>query len=139
MPKFRIYIGDWSHDGHGHSHAYLVSSNKPVEDVREAHYKIKDTTGIDIEAMCSGWHENAIEPDVFDRIKNLGFKFYNPSTEADHVMAIRDMARLWIFLLRKTDTDLELTLATDDVPSLQFLGYDEKGRHIGQVGYGLYT
>ena len=47
MHQFRLTIGDWSGDGHGRSEDFLVISNVPVERVREAHYKIRDATGID--------------------------------------------------------------------------------------------
>ena len=53
MYQFKLPIGDWSSDGHCVCEYYLVSSNRPVEEVREAHYKINEKTGIDIESECS--------------------------------------------------------------------------------------
>lgn len=53
MYQFRLTIGDWSGDGHGKSEDFVISSNAPVEKVREAHYKIEDTTGVDIENIYS--------------------------------------------------------------------------------------
>ena len=44
MYKFVIPIGDWSEDGHGKHDDYVVTSNKPVEAVREAHYRILAAT-----------------------------------------------------------------------------------------------
>ena len=50
-----------------------------------------------------------------------------------------EMARLWIFLLQKADPSLKLEIKDDDIPNLQFCGADDKGRHIGKVGYGLFS
>ena len=36
--SFALPIGDWSGDGHGHCEWFTVRSNKPLEDVRKAHF-----------------------------------------------------------------------------------------------------
>lgn len=138
MYKFYITIGDWSCDGHGRSEDFMVSSNMPVEAVREAHYKIKGATGIDIESICSEYEEDEIDEETVVTLKNMGFKFENSSGMGDGIVNVPEMARLWIFLLQKADPTLELKIVECDTPRLQFYGFDEKGRHIGGVGYGLF-
>lgn len=54
----------------------------------------------------------------------------------------RKLHRLYLmsrqpFLLRKAEPSLQLKIFDDD-PYIQFSGKDEKGRHIGAVGYGLF-
>ena len=49
------------------------------------------------------------------------------------------LAEIWIYLINKVDPDLNLKLIQEEnIPSLHFYGVDEKGRHINQVGYGLF-
>jgi hypothetical protein len=96
-PEYKVYqfylpIGDWSDDGHGRCQQFLVNSNAPVERVREAHFRIKETTGIDIESICGGCEENTISPDVSEKIAALGIPF---EPGEDGQVFSEDMAHLW--------------------------------------------
>ena len=137
--QFRLAIGDWSGDGHGRSEDFLVSSNAPVERAREAHYNIKDATGVDIENICSEYGEDEIDEETVDVLKKMGFQFENSTGMGDGIVNVSEMARLWIFLLQKADPALELEMVQDDIPRLQFYGFDDLKRHIGGVGYGLFS
>ena len=75
MYQFHLSIGDWSGDGHGRSEDFTVASNAPVEIVREAHYKIPEVTGIDIEGICSEYEEDEIDPETVQTLKDMGFQF----------------------------------------------------------------
>lgn len=139
MYRFYLPIGDWSGDGHGQCSYFMAQSNKPVEDVREAHYRIKDVTGIDIESMCSVYDEDELGRDMVTALREIGFPFEKYGRVDPAVMGVREMADLWVFLLRKVDNDLDLTIVVNDIPMLPFYGFDENGRHISQVGYGLFA
>ena len=139
MYKFYLTIGDWSGDGHGRSKDFLIESNVPAETVREVHYKIKDATGVDIESVCSGYEEDEIDGETVAALKAMGFNFENSTGMGDGIVSVSEMARLWLFLLKKADPMLELRVCDDDIPRLQFYGLDENGRHIGDVGYGLFS
>ena len=116
MYQFHLSIGDWSGDGHGRSEDFTVASNAPVEIVREAHYKIPEVTGIDIEGICSEYEEDEIDPETVQTLKDMGFQFENSSGMGEGIVNVPD----------------------EDIPNLQFCGADDKGRHIGKVGYGLF-
>lgn len=75
MNQFKINIGDWSNDGHGETKSYLVSTSKTVEDAREAHFKIKEVTGIDIHSLANEYEEDKIKPEDFYLLLQVpGFK-----------------------------------------------------------------
>lgn len=135
MYEFYMTIGDWSDDGHGQKENFLVHSRKPIKTVREAHFRIPEKTGIDIEAICSGYDENQVSPKTLKRINDLGFMNEPGEAGADAWW----MARLWLFLLNKTDETLGLRFACkpDTTPTLHFYGKDEEGRHINSIGYGV--
>lgn len=153
MYKFRLPIGDWSRDGHNECIDYYVSSNKQIDEVREAHFKIQEITGIEIEEVVGTYDESWIEPEDVRKLIDLGFydymsKFEDYSYIKEHAESLNDdekdyevdseiMVNLWIFLLCKVDPELELKLE-EPTEMLPFYGRDEKGRHIGQVGYGLF-
>lgn len=139
MYKFRLSIGDWSGDGHCFHEDFVVASNMPVEFVREVHYKIKDRTGIQIEDICSEYEEDKIEPEIVQALSEMGFKFEDNTEMDEGTISPEEMARIWIFLLQKTEPTLRLEIIPDDLPTLHFSGIDKQGRHIGFVGYGLFS
>lgn len=143
--QFKMSIGDWSGDGHGKNKDFVIDSNKPIVAVREAHFKIKDVTGIDIEDFCAGYEDKVIPSDILDKLGKLGYN----ATHTSHLDFCRwrvgltipeDMAEIWMFLLMEADTELELKFAAvPEIPALHFYGYDEQHRHIECVGYGLFS
>lgn len=138
MHRFWMTIGDWSSDGHGKSEDFLISSSAPVEQVREAHYRIKGVTGIDIEDICSRYGEDEVDAETVESLKRMGFLFENNSGMGDGILSVEEMAKLWLFLLQQADRELELALIEDDIPSLHFSVADQQGRRISSVGYGLF-
>lgn len=138
---FKIPVGDWSSDGHGHCKYYTVKSNKPVEEVRETHFKIKETFGIDLNTICRSYQDSSIGDEDYEILKNLGFKFDECEFDDDEDNAIvypMGFAEMWIFLLMQTDKELKLEMINNEVENLTFYGFDEKGRHIGLLGYGCF-
>lgn len=133
MYKFRMSIGDWSDDGHGKHEDFIIESNHPVDVVREAHFRIKEVTGIDIEDFCCDYEDSSVPKEIENKLKDMGFEFeYAGTTYA------KEMALLWMFLLQKANPELELKIINDDIPNLHFYGCDKKRRHISFVGYGLF-
>lgn len=139
MFKFRMFIGDWSGDGHRQKEEFIVASSQPMYRVREAHYKIYDKTGINIEEICSNYEEDELDPDTVERLRDLGFHFENPTGMGVEVMTPYEMMRIWLYLLRRADPSLYIEISSDEIPNFQFFGFDPKGRHIGGVGYGLFS
>lgn len=135
-----MVIGDWSGDGHERTSTYYVRSNKPVEAVREAHFAIKEKTGIDIENVCSLFDEDELPEETVDQLKELGFRFSDYTGMGMGILCAEDMARIWEFLLQKADPELKLKMSDPEkeLPSIHFSGMDEKGRHIKSIGYGLF-
>lgn len=134
MYQFYLPIGDWSDDGHGHHEKFLINSDVPVERVREAHFRIKEVTGLDIEKICAQYGEDTIAPDVERKLEALDIPFVGGSEP----IPVDDMAKLWLSLLQLADPEIHLEIGTSQIPMLPFSGFDEQGRHIGQVGYGLF-
>lgn len=140
--KFNIPVGDWSDDGHGKCNHYLVESNKPVEEVREAHYKIKEVIGIDLSKVCSSYGDSSLNEDDYAILKDLGFEFNSSHFDDDEDNAIvypSGFAEMWIFLLMQVDKDLKINrISEEGTDNLTFYGFDEEGRHIGLLGYGCF-
>lgn len=134
---FKLPIGDWSGDGHRQCEYYIVESNKPIDAVREAHFNIIEKTGIDINSICSCTEEDQIDEDLMEMLKSIGFTPSNRYGD-ETILCADDMAEIWILLLMKADPTLDLTIIVEDeIEMLPFYGNDTKGRHIGNIGYGV--
>lgn len=134
---FKLPIGDWSGDGHRQCEYYIVESNKPIDAVREAHFNIIEKTGIDINSICSCTEEDQIDEDLMEMLKSMGFTPSNRYGD-ETILCADDMAEIWILLLMKADPTLDLTIIVEnEIEMLPFYGNDTKGRHIGNIGYGV--
>ena len=134
---FKLPIGDWSGDGHRQCEYYIVESNKPIDAVREAHFNIIEKTGIDINSICSCTEEDQIDEDLMEMLKSMGFTPSNRYGD-ETILCADDVAEIWILLLMKADPTLDLTIIVEDeIEMLPFYGNDAKGRHIGNIGYGV--
>ena len=131
MYTFRIPIGDWSNDGHGRCEWFTVQSNKPVEDVQEAHFK-GCAEIFDIHSILNEYEEYSVSKEILGTLPDWAQeKFDEDGFLPD---GPRDLADLWIELMNHADPELGLTL----VPEIPTIGNYSKGRRIGFVGYGLF-
>lgn len=136
--KFYMTIGDWSEDGHGKMKKFLIQSNQLMECVRDVHFGIKAATGIDIEAVCSEYGNNIVPADIKEQLELLGYHIADDAGFGECVISPEEMINIWLFLLMYTEPSLSLKICEDPYPEFQFFGIDEKDRHIGSVGYGLF-
>lgn len=149
--KLYLPIGDWSKDGHGECEKYLVETDKTMDDVREAHFNIKEKLGIDIHKFANEYEQNYITNEQCLELVEVGLNINkylsNNYVELtvkdlekpyDYYIEAEEIAALWIDLLNKVDYKLNLKLVGDEnkIEMLAFYGFDEKKRHIGFVGYG---
>lgn len=51
---------------------------------------------------------------------------------------LEDMCKIVIWFIMQADLELKLDIVENDIQMLPFYGYDEKNRHIGFFGYGLF-
>jgi len=138
--KFQLPIGDWSGDGHRQCDWFTIQSNKPVEEVREAHYKAVKLP-LNIEEFQDDYEPPPVSKKEIQAIRDCGL---NPDDYLDYylpekirVKSPMAMAQLWIDLIMKADPSIELKLLPEP-NMLPLYGSDSQGRSIGFVGYGLF-
>jgi len=134
---FTLPIGDWSDDGHGKCEWFSVRSNKPLQEVREAHFKGR-TEILDIEELCSEYEVYSMSADELpERAREF---FDHPNPDGRIPGSPEGMVQLWIEILSRADPGLRLALISkEEAPMLPLYGQDEQGRHISHVGYGLFV
>ena len=154
---FKMPIGDWSDDGHGQCDYFQVESDVPVEEVREAHFLIKEKTAIDIGNVCSEHQEPYLMFEDVRKLLDLGFnkdlisdfdeelfEKAKAENEPDYYEENADgvdsetVAHIWLFLLNKVNPDMNLKIIPDKEEMLVFYGSDKKGRFIESPGYGCF-
>ena len=139
--KFKIAIGDWSGDGHGINEYFKIKSNKSVEEVREAYFKAIQILGKDYpKEICQEYEDDYVSEYDQEELEELGFVFthYHENTLGLVYPTAKGMLELTLWFLKQGDPDLILK-QEEEVPTLHFYGFDDKERHIGFIGYGLFN
>ena len=137
---WRIPIGDWSDDGHGKCDWFIIKSNFTVEQAREAYFKSVEESKIDISnEIASEYEDTSVSGKVVETFpefieKKLIFK--DPDYEKYYVEDSISLAEIVCLFIKRYNTEFEYEIL--NIPMLPFYGYDEKNRHIGHIGYGLF-
>lgn len=147
MYKFKIPIGDWSDDGHGKHEDYLIESNKPLEEVKELYFQACDKLGFTLDghgslSPCSEYEESTMKEETVDRLIKFGIDITNEQKKmwTEDYVDIEEMCQLVLNLIKTQDKDLLLKIIPNkNFPMFQHYGVDEKKRHIGYFGYGLFN
>ncbi|MNK09934.1 hypothetical protein D3C87_279430 [compost metagenome] len=135
----RFPIGDWGGDGHGKFSEYIVSSNEPVEVLREAHIKFRDMYGVDVSNFCDEdrYYLTAEEAEALETAQiHLNDPRFEVTQSNDHVHPITQdgLFELWLACLSRANPDLELSL--EPLPTITTYS-GTQGRAIYAPGYGL--
>ena len=139
--KFNITIGDWSGDGHSRNKVYLTTTALTIQDVREAHFKMKSVFGFSIENICSEYEEYKMSECEVEDLLDHKLISDEQAVQFQSYVETDQMAELWVKMLNHVNPELncELAEAGEKIPDLHFYGYDDKKRHISFVGYGLFN
>ena len=146
---WKIPIGDWSDDGHGKCDWFTVKSNFTVEQARDAYFKAVEASGLDIAKEIahdfedSGVSERIIEllPEFLEYLFERGLIVdWSDDEEPEyHVEETSAMAEIVCCFIKRYNSEFEYKIVEDSIPMLPFYGFDEKHRHIGHIGYGLFS
>lgn len=146
---WKIPVGDWSDDGHGKCDYYTVKSNFTVEQAREAYFKAVEESGIDLcKTFAHEYEDSTIEPKAIealrDFIKHLNAEDlisqcdWEEEEDSYHVNSSEDMAYIVLYFIQRYNPEFRFEVVEDSIPMLPFYGFDDKNRHIGFFGYGLF-
>jgi len=144
----RFPVGDWSDDGHGKCHYFIVRSNKPVQELRELHFSCKEKLGFDIGDICRDYEDSELSLDIFDKLQAAGFDIEWEGEQPEYakyfdsinarIMHTEEVFNLWTDILKFLDPDLNLELTVVESDDINFYGFDEKKRHLNTPGYGVF-
>jgi len=137
---WKIPIGDWSDDGHGKCDWFIIKSNFTVEQAREAYFKSVEKSGVDVskEIACE-YEDNSVSEKfmkVFPEFLEEGLIKHYPEDTEYYIEDLYDLAEIVCLFIQKYNPEFKYEIL--NIPMLPFYGYDEKDRHIGYFGYGLF-
>ena len=136
--RFRIPIGDWSNDGHGKCDWFIVDSNKSLKTIREAYFASKKITGvITPEDICSDFEDSTILESDKERFAEQ-YPVTKKMIDDNEYISSRAMVEMIIEFVRKSDSSIVMKVDEKSDDMLPFYGYDQSGRHINFIGYGLF-
>lgn len=151
--EVRFQIGDWSDDGHGKCDSFIVDFHvHDLNRIREAHYKAKEVLGFDIGDLCARYEESTIEGEKLERLFEIGVlseKKLNEELlefdrdEQSNIVSLSpdayEMCQIWVDILNHIDPELKGEIIPEDpIPTINFYGVDQQGRHVYTPGYGLF-
>ena len=112
---------------------FKIKSNKPVEELRELHFKFCDQH-FDIGDICNEYEEDTLSDEIKAKLDSLNISYENFEKYAstEHLLII------WLDCLKYIDNAFEYYIIEDDTPTMHFYGFDSKGRHLGVPGSGLF-
>lgn len=137
-------IGDWSEDGHGHCSTYIVESEYPVENIREAYFKACEHYHLDFSNyLCADYMDGDIWPSQKQFFKNIGIdvdkirkEHYDNFGGSKSFISFKSYIRILFEFIKLGAPIGELKLI--ELPSFQYMGTNSDGKHIGNLGYGLF-
>lgn len=143
MSKYvwKLPIGDWSGDGHSVCNYFFIESNKSLQECREIYFSIKEKLGVCPEDVCNEYQDSRI---TIEELKSLGIKpedfFVDPleEEEGEWILGEDEIVDLFLRYMMNNSEDLTLKIIQKDVEMFPFYGFDEKKRHIGFIGYGVF-
>ena len=65
-------LGDESHDGHGHSEKFHMSSNYSAKEITDFLNEFEKKTGINICKECEDYEENRLSKEATEKLLELG-------------------------------------------------------------------
>lgn len=141
---WKIPIGDWSDDGHGKCDWFTIKSNFTVEQAREAYFKSVEKSGVDIcrEVACDYEDRSVSEKflNAFPEFLEKGLIKHDPKFDnydfEYYIADSFDLVEMVCLFIQKYNPEFRYEII--NLPMLPFCGYDEKKRHIGYFGYGLF-
>lgn len=154
MTVITFQIGDWSGDGHGRCDDYQVTSNKPVKEVREAYFKAlkKFPKCMSPENFMEEYEDYSLPKETYKAALEHGYDLLEGFKENDDFkerfdsgelleypdVGTQELLQYTLWFVMQGDPELQLKFDPERAPdTFAFYGSDEKGRHIGFIGYGL--
>jgi hypothetical protein len=141
---FNIVVGDWSHDGHGHTRTHLVNTALTYQDVEQAwdavNDKLDEKYGFSFHEVCQDYENNLLTKDQSDAFIDMGINLADICDSADDYLYDDDDSDAEFALDSDSFVKLVITLLNQHNPQLMLhrtTNSNRKELHIG--GYGLFS
>lgn len=159
MNTFSLPIGDWSGDGHGIETEFLIQSNKTIQEVRELYFQACDKIGFSLDGSykqskltpMAEYEDNVLKEETLNALLDFGVKIdeklvdelreiYKANIDNwAYIIDADELCKIILEFIKTQDEELVLKIVPRSESTMfQFYGCDDKNRHIGYFGYGLF-
>ncbi len=127
-----LVLGDWSHDGHGHTDTVVILSNLTNKQIESAYKKGTKKVGFDfIKDVASDYEDSKISEEQLNKLISLGLKGWDKvgdeSDEDALYLYTEAYADIYLFIVKLGNEEFEYKILEGELnPEI----------HIG--GYGMY-
>ena len=137
--NFKLTIGDWSGDGHGHSEDFEIETSGDLEETRRLYLEARASSDVHPENVCSDYEDPCLSNKQLESLgvtaKDAGLELQD--ADPDYYLSAADMARLWVaWMNHKTSARFVII----EIPALHWYGFRpitaaDAEDHIGFIGY----
>lgn len=131
--SIQLRVGDWSHDGHGHTDEIFVTTDKTFKEVSNTMAKLnkhlEKACGYSFDTVCENYEDNIIPVALVNALKDVGVNVgdYDKEDNGDMRTYSQDFMQLAVDALNAFSPELNLVCDEKIQPPVLDLG-----------GYGLF-
>lgn len=143
MHRIKVQLGDWSNDGHGQTKDYIVESSVPLQQLREYYFQACEEH-FDISKLCEDYGDSRMTDSDLELFEEAGIRIHPELKkeileDGEAYIDTDQYMDLWVRFMENQDERISLRIVPEEeMPTFHFYGYDEKQRHIGGFGYGIF-
>lgn len=143
MHTYRIVIGDWSDDGHGHSDEFIVKVSHDLKAIQTAYRAAVKESGVALDRgseadfnLCCEYDDQEIPKGAVERLASFGIKIPHEAIDAAGSVHPDPSDMAWLFM--------EMVKSQIDGFSYEFIEPPESingfwGDLNVMIGYGCYS
>lgn len=141
MNLIEFPIGDWSKDGHNQCDFYVIETTKTVAELRDLHFKCKETLGFEIGNIASEYQNDKLSVEIADILLKANIidqEFYNDILNEDmDNLSSEDIINIWLDTLKYLDNTFEYKIVNRRLPSI-LDNTETDTRYLDNPGYGVF-
>lgn len=133
MNTISLVIGDWSHDGHGHTDFVNIESNLSKAEVEDAYKAGTKKLGFNfVERVCSEYCENKMSNEIWQNFLAAGYTvnpeieyyFEEEEEDGDKELNVESFADLYLFIVKLGNPIFDArVLPQEEEPNIKIGGY----------------
>ena len=120
MNRFKLIVGDWSHDGHGMTQEFIIESNISIYDLRLAYIAGEEIIGVSFSKFFSNYDQSFMSKDLEEKLsKYIDLSIFDLDQDLDP----EEYIHIWLQIAKIGRPDFEYKSVDYNIPEMEIGGY----------------